>query len=497
MALGGPGTELWFCVWIGLAIFAFALDDDPERRLSGGLRGLFFGTAVNMVVLRFVPTVITTFTPLSFPVGLLALFLLSLEQSLRFVAVGIVTVRLVRIGMPRWIAFTIGAFAGTLVPVVFPWNAAGGLTPWPVFVQLGDIIGERGVTALVAASAALLAEAAILWRPARKHALVFAGFGLALPGLMAGYGAVRMAHVAEAMRAAPHAKVALVMPDIEAHERWIEGSAAPIAAKLGDLTRDAEKKGAELTVWPEAAFPYRVSTTAKNDMFGPFAILQPGVHGPVLTGAITFDPKTADAYNSALVCCEEGKLSPPYHKMHLLWFGETVPFADVWPWIRKTFARGTGLTPGEHQVILRAGRIRAAVLNCFEDTLPKAGRETFDDQSPNLLVNVTNDAWFYGSDESELHLRLAAMRSVEVRRDLVRAVNRGPTSWVDASGRVRARYDLKMPGVLMTEPALLETSPTLFARAGDWPLGILSIGLVGFWSWKKRRDRGTSSSIPS
>jgi apolipoprotein N-acyltransferase len=127
------------------------------------------------------------------------------------------------------------------------------------------------------------------------------------------------------------------------------------------------------------------------------------------------------------------------------------------------------------------------VLNCFEDTLPAAGRETFDGQSPNLLVNVTNDAWFFGSDESELHLRLAAMRGVELRRDLVRAVNRGPTSWVDAAGRVRARYDLKIPGVLMAEPSLLETSPTPFARFGEWPLVTLFTALIALGEWKRKR----------
>lgn len=494
MALGGPGTEAWPCVWLGLAIFASVLeheDELPKRRLArwfeGGARGLFFGAAVNMVVLRFVPAVITTFTPLPWAAGALALFLLSLEQALRFVAVAIVTVRLARLGMPRWIAFTIGAFAGTLVPVVFPWNAAGGLTPWPALVQLGDLVGERGVTTLVAASAGLFAESASVWRASRRHAVLLLGCALGLPALMAGHGALRISRIDAEMREAPHAKIALVMPDIEAHERWVEGGAGPIAAKLGELTRDAERRGAELTIWPEAAYPYRVSTTSKSDLFGPFAILQPGVHGPVLTGAILFDPRGTDVYNSALVCCEDGTLSAPYHKMHLLWFGETVPFADVWPWIRHTFARGTGLTPGEHQVILHAGRVRAAVLNCFEDTLPAAGRETFDGQNPNLLVNVTNDAWFYGSDESELHLRLAAMRSVELRRDLVRAVNRGPTSWVDAAGRVRARYDAKTPGTLLADAALLESPPTPFARFGDWPMAALCALLIALRLTKRKR----------
>jgi apolipoprotein N-acyltransferase len=128
-------------------------------------------------------------------------------------------------------------------------------------------------------------------------------------------------------------------------------------------------------------------------------------------------------------------------------------------------------------VVFESGPIRAAVLNCYEDTLPEAGREAMEG-SPNLLVNITNDAWFAGSAEGELHLRLAVLRAIETRRDLVRAVNQGPTSFVDAAGRVRARYDLPMPGTLPTLPALLATPPTFYARFGDLPLLLLATASV-------------------
>src|SRR5690606_24285248 len=106
--------------------------------------------------------------------------------------------------------------------------------------------------------------------------------------------------------------------------------------------------------------------------------------------------------------------------------------------VRRAFAKGLGLEPGTESVLFEAGEVRAAVLNCYEDTLPDASREAIEIR-PNLLVNITNDAWFAGSQEGELHLRLATLRSVETRRDLVRAVNRGPTTWVSASGKILAR----------------------------------------------------------
>lgn len=511
MALGAPPVDLWPMVWVGLGLFAWTLGDAApgvrpaggraRRAFEGALRGLLFGTVVNVVVLRFVPAVIVRFTPLPLGVGVLALVLLAASEGLRWATAAVVAVRLARVGVPRWIAFAIGAYAGTFVPVIFPWSPAGGLTPWPAFVQLADLIGERGVTALCAAAAALgaIAIELALAPSTRRRGVLLLASALALPALMAAHGAVRIRAVEARLAAAPTLHVALVQPSIEARERWDSARSPAIAGKLAALTRQAEQRGAELTVWPEAAYPYPVSATSTTDLLGAFAVLQPGVRGPVLTGLIMQAPGDAGSYNSAVVA-EGGRLSRPYHKVHLLWFGEVVPFADISPWFRRTFARGVGLLPGERSVLLPAAgdRVRAAVLNCFEDTLIGAGREAFDGQSPNLLVNVTNDAWFYGTEESELHLRMAAMRSIELRRDMVRAVNRGPTTWVDATGRVRARYDLDEPGSVMTQPALLDDGPTLFARFGDAPWAALLAAAAAALAWrhKKRRAPGREGRTP-
>jgi apolipoprotein N-acyltransferase len=194
------------------------------------------------------------------------------------------------------------------------------------------------------------------------------------------------------------------------------------------------------------------------------------------------------AYNSAVVTYPGGALSDSYDKRHLLWFGETVPLADRLPWLRRVFARGLGLAQGEAPAgPLTAEAIRAAVLICYEDTLPDAGREAML-LRPNLLVNITNDAWFYESAESELHLRLAVLRAVELRRDLVRAVNRGPTSWIDAAGRVRARLPAEPAGVALVEPALIEGPPTLYARMGDtpWALALLILANAAVWRMVRR-----------
>jgi apolipoprotein N-acyltransferase len=87
-------------------------------------------------------------------------------------------------------------------------------------------------------------------------------------------------------------------------------------------------------------------------------------------------------------------------------------------------------------------------------------------------------------------LRMAVMRSVELRRDMVRAVNLGSTSWVDAVGRVRARYADTIPATLMTTPALIEASPTFFARFGEWPTIAITAIFAAFLCRRRKSQKG-------
>ncbi len=440
----------------------------------------------HVVLQWFILRAIVSFTSISWTLAALLLLLHSVTQSIPWVLAAILTLTLARHGVPRWIAFAIGVYAGTFVPVNFPWTIAGSVSPWPPMVQLADLIGERGITALLAAAAALVAKGIT-----RRH-LASAGAGGAVVVVMALYGIIRITTIDRSLRDGARVKIALVQPDIEAHERWDDAASPEIIKRLAALTRDAEAHGAEVTIWPEAAYPFPIADYTKKDVPGAYAILQPGVRGPVLTGLLMTDAP-GERYNSAIVC-ENGQLSAPYHKMHLVWFGEMVPLGDVLPIMRETFPLGLGLAPGDHQVILPAaqGRVRAAVLNCLEDTLPGAGREAFANQQPNLLVNITNDAWFVGSNESEYHVRASVMRAVELRRDIVRAVNRGITTWIDSAGRVRGRYDAIAAGSLMAEPSLIETSPTFFARFGDWPFAMLCAAIA----WLSARVKGGGGRTP-
>lgn len=480
-------------MFVGLVAFA-ALLRGPETARRGALLGLFFGAGANLVALRFVPEVIVRFTPLPYVAALFAWALLSFAQGLSWALAGALAVALRRRGVPGFLAFGAGVYVALFAPGLFPWTPAGGLTPWPVLVQLAELVGERGVSFVVALGAGLAAESLAARGRAR---LAFGGLSVIVAGVVLGYGVVRMRSVDAARASAPKVRVGLVQPGTPATVRWEARAAPVIRDKLNSLTKMAEKRGVELTVWPEASFPYALSHGSRLSPVGERAVLSPGVRGPVVVG-LTLLRDAESSTNSAVVAQSDGipgsatQLSAPYDKRHLLAFGETIPFADQVPWLRRTFARGAGLVPGDHSAPLESGRVRAGILICYEDNLPAAGREAMlsgGSRPPNVLLNLTNDAWFSGSAEGELHLRLSVLRAVETRRDLARAVNLGPTSLVDAAGRVRARYDAPFPKVLDVEVALLEGGLTPYTRFGDTPLALL-VGLAVFghaWAANRRR----------
>jgi apolipoprotein N-acyltransferase len=180
LATAGPPMNLLPALWVGMAGLAWALEEEPRWpafasrgrvALTGARRGLAFGFAANLIALRFIPVTITRFTPLPWAVAIVALALLAAFEGLRWMVAAIACETLARARVPRPVAFAAGVYAGTFVPTMIPWTVAGGVSPWPAMVQLADVAGERGVVAIMALAAGLLAAGARAACPARADTL--------------------------------------------------------------------------------------------------------------------------------------------------------------------------------------------------------------------------------------------------------------------------------------------------------------------------------------
>jgi len=228
-------------------------------------------------------------------------------------------------------------------------------------------------------------------------------------------------------------------------------------------------------IWPESAFPFFL--TREADALDQIAALLP--EGTVLiTGAVRA-PETVPtaaitrAYNSIYVIDHDGSILSVYDKVHLVPFGEYLPFQDSLERLglmALTKVRG-GFIPGSRRRSLNVPRAPNFVpLICYEVIFP--GEAVAAGERPGWMLNLTNDGWFGASAGPYQHFQQARLRAIEEGLPLVRAANTGISAVVDPLGRVQASLPLGSEGVLDASlPAALP--PTPYARLGDSPAGML------------------------
>ncbi len=265
-------------------------------------------------------------------------------------------------------------------------------------------------------------------------------------------------------------RVAAVQPNIPQNEKADLAFEKSVFERLTFLTESALAWNPELLVWPEAATVRGMFVDETNYAF----VHQFAARGEVnfLFGTVDFDAEQRD-YNVAALLTQQGKLLQIYRKMHLVPFGEYIPFRHSFPlfaWIVGDLVPAD-YSPGRHYSILRLSKpdLKAAALVCFEDTLGELTRR-FVLGGAQLLVNVTNDGWFLKSPASRQHLANAVFRAVENRRPLVRAANTGVTAFINPTGRITSRFDdVFAEGVLTEEIQIPPESArvTFYTRRGE------------------------------
>ncbi len=231
-------------------------------------------------------------------------------------------------------------------------------------------------------------------------------------------------------------RVAAVQANIPQEEKFDRAFALMIRERYAKLTEMALATRPQLILWPEAATPGPMFESEEQVEFVRGFARHEGVN--FLLGTLDFDTEQHD-YNVAALFTGKGERLQFYRKIHLVPFGEYIPFRKAFPpfeWIIGDLVPGD-FTPGREYTLLTLEnpRIRAGALICFEDTLGDLTRH-FVKRGAQLLINVTNDGWFLRSKGSEQHLANAVFRAVENRRPLVRAANTGVTAIVNPLGRV-------------------------------------------------------------
>ncbi len=197
-------------------------------------------------------------------------------------------------------------------------------------------------------------------------------------------------------------------------------------------------------------------------------------------------------YNTAKLIDNDGHVLGSYHKKYLMPFGEYMPFGDEFPEIYDLIPEAGRLTKGEAPVVMQFGDYTLGPIICYEDIIPSYVRE-LSKLEPQVLLNVTDDAWFGKTTEPYQHLALAALRSVEQRKWLIRSTNTGVSAYVDANGRITKQTSLYDPEILIEDVAMMPKGRTVYSYIGDvlgWTSAAWLIFLMGTrYATRKRRSK--------
>jgi apolipoprotein N-acyltransferase len=372
----------------------------------------------------------------------------------------------------------------------FPWALVGNaLWKLPLFIQIADVTGVWGISFFVlfvnVALFKLLREIVFdtgAERPLRRNYLFqLAGTGALGVALVAGYGAACLAEWDAFYRSAREKavlRVAVVQGNIPQDQKWDAKIKGIIFEKYKRLTFMCAIEKSDLIVWPETSFPGYLEDEALMAAGLRTTVRQSRTE--VLVGAPTLGDLESQGvrfYNSAIHYDSTGEEKKRYSKLHLVPFGEFVPFEPVLGVIRRFVEIGS-FTPGKERTVFdvtsryQKNKISAkfAALICFEDMFPGEVR-LFCLKGANFLVNITNDAWFGDSAVPYQHGQSSIFRAVENRVNVVRAANTGWSCFISPEGRVLTSVEDKGREINVTghrgQDIVLRRVTTFYTRFGD------------------------------
>lgn len=375
-------------------------------------------------------------------------------------------------------------------PLLFPWHLANSQADFLTLVQSADLVGPYGTSFLLVWVNAVLfkiaesylspqGERRILWR----EALVV---GAAFVAVIV-YGQLRLKALSTAMSNAPSLTLAAVQGNIDIRYK---GKMAYLESNLQsykDLTKKAQ--GSTLVVWPESALEAWLPEELTQLPAELLPAVPPGTPF-LLFGARSFRKNPGSpiskAFNSAFLVNGQGRVLSRYHKQVLLAFGEYIPLSSVLSKLPGLPPIGDGFTPGDgpRTLDLSPG-IKLAPLICYEDLMPWLSRRFVMEGRANLLINLTNDAWFGDTAAPWQHARLSQWRAIEVRRTLVRATNTGLTTVINPKGEILETLPTFSSGVLKAKVPLMGDQ-TLYVRFGDWFAWIATLASLSILAVHRR-----------
>jgi apolipoprotein N-acyltransferase len=342
-------------------------------------------------------------------------------------------------------------------------------------IQSADVLGVYGISfLLVAANTALalllcaLAERSWFGRPVPLHRV---GISLGAVALVAVgfifYGKARIATVDQQIARAPHADFGIVQGNIPQDIKWNKAFAKETLDRYLSLSKEVSP-APDVIVWPETAVPFYFPYDAEFSLKLVKGIKNIGTDFIIGSPSVTvLEPeKTLQYHNSVFMVSGAGEIVNRYDKSHLVPFGEYVPLRRWLPFLGTIVAQVGDFAAGQPGAVLNWRDHKVGPLICFEMIFANMTRAQVRNGA-NLLVNVTNDAWYGRSSAPYQHFSMAVLRAVENRRALVRSANTGISGFIDPVGRIGKSSELFVETTL-SQPVALLSGLTPYVRWGDF-----------------------------
>lgn len=397
-----------------------------------------------------------------------------------------------------WLAaalWTLLDWAQTWVISGFPWELLGytQYRDLPI-LQFAALAGIHGLTFIIVLVNASVAQALVLWR--RQAAPRLAAAVLLPPAaLLAAVlvcGAVRLRQL-DGDGPAASARIGVIQGNIRQDLKWRPPEAVTAIGKYADLTRDLVGRlgPLDLVVWPETALPFPLDGDSHRLSLLQVSELARHLQTPLLVGSLGTRASAGrpGLYNRSFLLDRNGAVAGHSDKVHLVPFGEYLPMAWLFDYMRGLTAESGQFDPGEpHRPLGVAGGptpMSVGVFICYEAIFPDISRSLVR-QGASVLVNTTNDAWFGLTAAPYQHFAMAVVRAVETGRPVVRAANTGISGVISPSGRVEGATGL-FETRAFSVPVSPQTGMTPYARWGDWIFAFSAALLAGAWAVAHRR----------
>ncbi len=461
MASAFPRPDLYPLAWVALIPLLSVMQRRPFAS------GFACGCAFFAPVLYWLNIVMTTYGGLNLFFSLLAYLFLILYLSLYFAAATWLACHLkgqfklpyLLTLPPLWVALE---YLRGLLLTGFPWALFGySQQNFSLAIQSADVTGVYGVSLLL-----VVVNCALAWILSESKSRL-AWLGIAGTLLMSishfGYGVWRESQPLD--QRDQHLQVAVVQGNIDQAVKWNPEYRQSTVDRYQRLSELASENNPDLLIWPEAATPFFLQE--EIPLAARVRALPGQLNTYLLVGSPAYqqiDEQRFDYYNRAYLLTPEGQESGSSDKIHLVPFGEYVPFGRLLTFINKLVVGVGDFVPGEVNPLSLNGH-KLGVLICYEAIFPELAR-AYVRQGADLLVNLTNDAWFGYSSAPYQHLAMTRFRAIENRIWLVRSANTGISAFISPSGTVTRASSLFTTEQLSGRVGLGHAA-TFYTRFGD------------------------------